>query len=74
MRQVREGQYIKHAQYGFGTITETDPDRTTIDFEAHGKKLFVTGLMSVEAAGDAPPQPAKVRRRKKAAAPKAESA
>lgn len=63
MKALREGLYIKHAQYGFGVITESDADRTSIDFDEFGMKKFVTGLMIVEPAGDAPPRPA--RRRKK---------
>jgi hypothetical protein len=63
-----EGQYIKHEQYGFGVVTESDPDRTTIDFDSYGKKKFVTSLMSAELVGEAPPKPARARRRKKVAA------
>ncbi len=66
MQALAEGQYIKHNQYGFGTVTESDADRTTIDFEAHGTKKFVTSLMTVELAGENPNKP-KTRRRKKAA-------
>jgi len=58
---VSVGQYIKHFQYGCGVITESSPDRTTIDFDAHGPKLFVTSLMVVEAAEGTPPK----RRRSK---------
>ena len=47
---VSVGQYIKHFQYGCGVITESGSDRTTIDFDAHGPKLFVTSLMVVEPA------------------------
>jgi hypothetical protein len=64
MKALAEGQYIRHFQYGLGTVTASDGERTTIDFDDHGEKLFVTGLMSVELAGDAPARPA--RRRKKA--------
>ena len=70
MQGLREGLYVKHGQYGLGTITETDEERTTIEFESHGKKKFVTGLMSVEPAGESPAKPAK-RRRKKVFKPKA---
>ncbi len=66
MQALAEGQYIKHEQYGFGTVTESDAERTTIEFEAHGIKKFVTSLMTLELAGEAPAKP-KGRRRKKAA-------
>jgi len=61
-----EGQYIKHEQYGFGVVTESDAERTTIDFDSHGKKKFVTSLMSAELVGEAPPRPARAKRRRKA--------
>ena len=68
MQVLSEGQYIKHEQYGFGVVTESDAERTTIDFDSHGKKKFVTSLMSAELVGDAPPKAARPKRRKKAAA------
>ena len=58
------GQYIRHAQYGLGVITETDTDRTSIDFDVHGPKKFVTTLMVVEPADGAPPKRSRVRRLK----------
>ncbi len=74
MQVLPEGQYIKHEIYGFGVVTESDPDRTTIDFDSHGKKKFVTGLMTAELVGDAPPRSTRSRRRKKAAVAPAKSA
>lgn len=62
---VSVGQYIKHFQYGCGVITESGSDRTTIDFDAHGPKLFVTSLMVVEPAEGTPPK----RRRAKSVKP-----
>ena len=68
MKALQEGQYIKHEQYGFGFVVESDADRTTIDFDTYGIKKFVTSLMTVALAGDAPPRPARPKRRKKAPA------
>ncbi len=67
MKVLAAGQYIKHGVYGFGTITEADSERTTIDFHDHGVKKFVTSMMVCELAGDAPPRPARSKRRKKSA-------
>ena len=61
------GQYIKHFQYGCGVITESRADRTMIDFDAHGPKIFVTSLMVLEPAEGLPP---KRRRGKRAKAVK----
>jgi hypothetical protein len=65
LKALSEGQYIKHFQYGNGVITESDPDRTTIDFDLHGIKKFVTTLMVVETAEGTPPKRARAKRRKK---------
>jgi len=50
------GQYIKHFQYGCGVIIKRDSERTTVDFDAHGIKIFVTGLMAIEPAEGVPPK------------------
>jgi hypothetical protein len=57
------GQQVKHSQYGLGVVTESDVERTAIDFDDHGKKLFVTGLMSAELIGEAPVNPVRGKRR-----------
>ncbi len=68
MQTLPQGQYIKHELYGFGVVTESDPERTTIDFDSHGTKKFVTSLMTAELVGEAPAKPARPRRRRKAPA------
>lgn len=65
MRNPPVGQYIKHFQYGCGVITESDTDRTTIDFDLHGIKKFVTSIMVVEPAEGVPPKRARAKRKKK---------
>ena len=65
MKALEEGTYIKHFQYGLGVITESDSERTSIDFDLHGMKKFVTSIMVVEMAEGTPPKRSK--RRKKAA-------
>ncbi len=51
MKALPKGQYIKHFLYGFGVITESDEERTSIDFDLHGIREFVTSLMVVDPAG-----------------------
>jgi hypothetical protein len=65
MNALRVGQYVRHSQYGLGFIIASDADRTTIDFDDHGEKLFVTGLMTVEAAGESPKKTRPAARRRK---------
>lgn len=64
MQVLAEGQQIKHDQYGMGTVTESDADRTTIDFDQHGTKKFVTNLMSAELVGEPPAKGTKPKRRR----------
>lgn len=68
MKALPKGQYIKHFQYGFGVITESDEDRTAIDFDIHGMKKFVTSLMEVDPAEGTPPKRPRRKRTKKAIA------
>ena len=68
MKVLSEGLYIKHSQYGCGVVTQSDADRTTIDFDTHGIKKFVTSMMAVELAEGTPPKRSGSRRAKKAAA------
>jgi hypothetical protein len=64
MRSLGEGQQLKHDLYGLGIVTQSDNERTTIDFDDFGKKLFVTSLMTAELIGEAPAVPPRRRRRK----------
>lgn len=66
MQTRAAGQYIKHFQYGCGIITEADPSRTTIDFDLHGIKKFVTSLMVVEPAEGVAPKRRRAKRAKTA--------
>ena len=59
--KVTLGQYIRHSQYGLGVIAETNSDRTSIDFDVHGMKKFVTSMMVVEPAEGTPPKRTRAR-------------
>ncbi|HWG59136.1 MAG TPA: hypothetical protein VN661_08830 [Candidatus Acidoferrales bacterium] len=66
MQILSEGQTIRHEQYGIGTVTESNTDRTTIDFEDHGVKKFITSIWSAEVIGEPPTErPARRRGRRK---------
>ena len=55
MQILKQKQYLRHAQYGLGVVSESNAQRTTVDFELHGVKKFVTELMQFELlAGQAP--------------------
>lgn len=67
LKALAEGLYIKHFQYGLGVVTDSDGERTSIDFDLHGPKKFVTSLMVVEAAEGTPPKRSRAKRKKKIA-------
>jgi hypothetical protein len=65
---MQEGQTIKHELFGLGIVTASDQERTAVDFDDHGPKLFVTSMLSAEMIGEAPATPPKTKRRRKASA------
>ncbi len=66
MDVLPEGQFVKHVQYGLGVVTQSDAERTSIDFHLHGIKKFATQLMTVELTDEAPPPKTRTARRKRA--------
>jgi hypothetical protein len=65
---LSEGQTVRHQQYGIGTVTESTTERTTIDFDSHGVKKFITSIWTAELVGDPPAgRPTKRRGRRKSA-------
>ena len=65
MKALPKGQYIRHFQYGLGVITESNEQRTSIDFDIHGMKKFVTRLMAIDPAEGTPPKRSRTKRSKK---------
>src|SRR5208282_6771875 len=66
VQTLGEGQAIRHDQYGLGVVTESNGERTTIDFDNHGVKKFVTSIWSAELIGEPPTErPTKRRGRRK---------
>jgi len=68
LKALEEGAYIKHFQYGLGVVTESNSDRTSIDFDLHGMKKFVTSIMVVDAAEGIPPKRRRAKKAKKVVA------
>jgi len=65
LKALEEGAYIKHFQYGLGVVTESNSDRTSIDFDVHGLKKFVTSMMVVDPAEGTPPRRRRAKKAKK---------
>jgi hypothetical protein len=68
LKALEEGAYIKHFQYGLGVVTQSNSDRTSIDFDVHGIKKFVTSLMVVDPAEGTPPKRRRTKKLKQAIA------
>jgi hypothetical protein len=62
MQVLSEGQAVRHEQYGLGIVTESNIERTTIDFDSHGLKKFVTSIWTAELVGE-PPADRSLRKR-----------
>jgi len=67
LKALEEGAYIKHFQYGLGVVTDSNSEHTSIDFDLHGMKKFVTSIMVVDAAEGTPPKKRRARKIKKTA-------
>jgi hypothetical protein len=65
MQVLAEGQSIRHGQYGMGVVTQSNSERTTIDFDEFGTKKFVTSIWTAEMVGEAPAGGARPKRRRK---------
>jgi hypothetical protein len=62
------GQVVEHAAYGVGTISATEADRITIDFETHGTKKFLTSIVKLQPSDKIPAPKARKRASRKAKA------
>ncbi len=61
MKVLRVGQCVEHARYGVGVATESNEERTTIDFYEHGPKKSGTRMLEAQILAEAPPRPRKPR-------------
>lgn len=68
MQTLSQGQGVKHDRYGLGVVTESDAERTSIDFHLHGVKKFATRIMTMNLTDEAPPPKSRPARRKRVAA------
>jgi hypothetical protein len=69
---LAEGQTVRHEQYGVGIVTESNLERTTIDFDVHGVKKFVTSIWTAELIGEPPVEGTYKRRGRRKSSKQAE--
>ena len=65
MKLFAKGSRVMQSQYGSGTVMSSDERYTVIEFDVHGKRTFITDMVTLGATNEpAPNKPEKVRRRK----------
>jgi hypothetical protein len=58
-------QRVHHDKYGLGVVSATDSEYTVIEFDEHGKKKFVTRLVSLQVSEEPPPRKRRSRAKAK---------
>ena len=62
MKPFPVSQRVLHDKYGLGVITEADRHYTTIEFDEHGKKKFITRIVKLETSDEPPPTRRRARK------------
>ena len=67
MKSWTKGDRVLQPTYGPGTLDEVNEHHTVIDFDEHGRRVFSTRLVVLQATNEpAPTRAKKVKRQKKA--------
>lgn len=69
MKLYTKGSRVTQATYGSGTVTSSDEKYTVIEFDEHGRRVFLTDVVTLtKSDSPAPNKPTKAKRRKADAA------
>src|SRR5262252_5762044 len=71
MKNWSKGDRVTQPTYGAGTLVEVNEHHTVIDFDEHGRRVFATRLVVLQATNE--PAPHKAPTRKRAVKKKKES-
>jgi hypothetical protein len=71
MKAWTKGDRVVQPTYGPGTLVEVNEHHTVIDFDEHGRRVFATRLVVLQATNE--PAPAKAAAKKRATKKKKES-
>ena len=63
MKNWSKGDRVAQPTYGAGTLVEVNEHHTVIDFDEHGRKVFATRLVTLQASNEPAPHTAAVRKR-----------
>ena len=62
MKAWTKGDRVVQPTYGPGTLVEVNDQHTVIDFDEHGRRVFATRLVVLQATNE--PAPAKAARKR----------
>ena len=62
MKAWTKGDRVAQPTYGAGTLVEVNEHHTVIDFDEHGRRVFATRLVVLQATNE--PAPAKAARKR----------
>lgn len=62
MKSWTKGDRVAQPTYGAGTLVEVNEQHTVIDFDEHGRKVFKTSLVTLQASNE--PAPARAARKR----------
>ena len=66
MKSWNKGDRVVQPTYGPGTLVEVNEHHTVIDFDEHGRRVFATRLVALQATNE--PAPARAARKRAAKA------
>ena len=70
MKALSASARVLHEKYGLGVIAESDQEYTVIEFDEHGRKKFLTRLVTLQPSDEPPPKRRRGARKKTATASK----
>lgn len=59
-------QRVQHDKFGLGVVAEADAEYTVIEFDEHGRKKFLTRLVTLQTSDEPPPKRRRASRKKTA--------
>ena len=62
MKSWTKGDRVVQPTYGAGTLIEVNEHHTVIDFDEHGRRVFATRLVTLQATSE--PAPARAARKR----------
>lgn len=63
MKGWNKGDRVMQPTYGPGTLVEVNEHHTVIDFDEHGRRVFATRLVTLQATNEPAPNKPSTRKR-----------